>query len=109
MADELIVYTTVHSKKDGERISRRLVETRMAACITIIPHAESIYRWKNEIQTQMEFLLIIKTVRSQLGNLIAKIKKLHPYDVPEIIALPIVGGSSEYLDWLHAETTAESE
>jgi len=105
MADERIVYTTVHSKKDGERIARRLVEKRLAACVNIIPHVESIYRWEGEIKTEVEFLLVIKTVHSQLESVIDKIRKLHPYELPEIIALPVVAGSHEYLDWLHAETT----
>ncbi len=105
MAEERIVYTTVHSKYDGERIARRLVETRLAACVNIIPHVESIFRWEDEIKTEVEFLLVIKTVHSQVESVINKIKKLHPYEVPEIIALPIVAGSSEYLQWLHAETT----
>lgn len=106
MAEERIVYTMVHSKKDSERIARRLVETRLAACVNIIPHLESIYRWEGEIKTEMEFLLVIKTVHSQLEGVIAKIKKLHPYELPEIIAIPVVAGSREYLDWLHAETTS---
>ncbi|GBD94664.1 divalent-cation tolerance protein CutA [bacterium BMS3Abin05] len=109
MAEPLIVYVTVPSKKDGERIAHRLVETHLAACVNIIPHVESIYRWKGRIQMEGEFLLIIKTVRSQLNDLIKKIEKLHSYEVPEIVALPIVGGSARYLNWLDDETRPEGE
>ena len=108
MEKGLVVYTTVPSKKMGEVIARRLVETRLAACVNILPHVESIFRWEGKIETAGEFILIIKTVESRLDALIEKIKKLHDYDVPEIVAVPIVGGSSDYLTWLQAETEPES-
>jgi periplasmic divalent cation tolerance protein len=109
MEKALVVYTTVPSKKMGELLAHRLVETRLAACVNIIPHVESIYRWEGKVQTAGEFLLVIKTVESRLTDLIAKIKKLHDYNVPEIVALPVVAGSPEYLNWLQSETTHETQ
>ncbi len=108
MEKGLVVYTTVPSKKMGELIARRLVETRLAACVNIIPHVESIYRWEGRIQTEGEFLLVIKTVESRLHEVREKIEKLHDYTMPEVVAVPIVGGSEKYLNWLRTETEPES-
>ncbi len=99
--DKLVVLVTCNSVKEGRKIGRALVETRMAACVNVLrTPIESIYRWKGSVDTAKEFLLIIKTSRARLKALEAAVKRLHSYDVPEIIALPIEKGSRDYLAWL---------
>jgi len=106
MTDKLVVLVTCRSAKEAERIARRLVETRLAACGNILRSpVRSIYRWKEKIESAREVLLVIKTSRRRFPALQAAIKRLHSYEVPEIIALPIAAGSRAYLSWL-AESLA---
>jgi periplasmic divalent cation tolerance protein len=106
MTDKLVVLVTCRSAKEAERIARGLVETRLAACGNILSSpARSIYRWKEKIESAREVLLVIKTSRRRFPALQATIKRLHSYEVPEIIALPIAAGSQSYLSWL-AESVA---
>jgi periplasmic divalent cation tolerance protein len=101
----VILLVTVPDRDSGELIARELLERRLAACVNIIPGLTSCFRWKGEIQQDSELLLIIKTHLDLLeGHLIPEIKQLHPYQLPEIIALPIIGGDRGYLDWLIQET-----
>jgi periplasmic divalent cation tolerance protein len=106
MTDKLVVLVTCSSAKEAERIARNLVDSRLAACGNILRSpVRSIYRWKEKIESATEVLLIIKTSRRRLAKLQATIKRLHSYEVPEIIALPIAAGSQSYLSWL-AESVA---
>ena len=106
MTDKLVVLVTCRSTKEAERIARTLVETRLAACGNILlTPVRSIYRWKEKIESAREVLLVIKTSRRRFPKLEAAIKRLHGYEVPEIIALPITAGSESYLSWL-AESVA---
>jgi periplasmic divalent cation tolerance protein len=106
MTDKLVVLVTCRSAKEAERIARSLVETRLAACGNILRSpVQSIYRWKEKIESAREVLLVIKTSRRRFPELQAAIKRLHSYEVHEIIALPIVAGSQGYLSWL-AESVA---
>jgi periplasmic divalent cation tolerance protein len=106
MTDKLVVLVTCRSTKEAERIARALVETRLAACGNILRGpVRSIYRWKGKIESAREVLLVIKTSRRRFPALQAAIKRLHGYEVPEIIALPIAVGSETYLSWL-AESVA---
>jgi len=99
--DKFVVLVTCNSVKEGRKIGRALVEERLAACVNILQTPiESIYRWKGSVDTAKEFLLIIKTSRARLKALEAAVKRLHSYDVPEIIALPTEKGSQDYLAWL---------
>jgi len=99
--DKFVVLVTCNSVKEGRKIGRALVEARLAACVNVLQTPiESIYRWKGSVGTAKEFLLIIKTSRARLKALEAAVKRLHSYDVPEIIALPIEKGSRDYLAWL---------
>ncbi len=91
-------------EKTGSEICRRLVEERLAACVTASGACLSAYWWKGKIAQEREFVLLIKTKASLFERLEARIKSLHPYSVPEIIALPIVRGSGDYLAWLKSET-----
>lgn len=99
-ASARVVFTTVGSADEGRRLARLLVERRLAACVNIVPNLTSIYRWQGAVEVSSEALLIIKTTMDQLGALEAAIGELHPYDVPEFVAVDIESGSQPYLDWL---------
>ena len=101
MTDKLVVVVTCSSAAEARRIARAVVEARLAACVNILPGAvTSIYRWKGKVESAQERMLLIKTSRKRLRKLQAAVEKLHSYDVPEFIALPIVEGSRSYLAWL---------
>ncbi len=104
MTEFILVLTTVPEEKSGQEIARRLVEERLAACVTISAAARSVYRWEGKICDETERVLFIKTKAGLYKKLEARIKKIHPYKVPEIIALSIEKGSADYLDWLGGET-----
>ena len=94
-----VVLVTVSSLSEGQTIATALIEDKLAACVNLLP-IDSIYLWQGEIQQDREYQLIIKTDLNKFTELAAKIKTLHSYEVPEIIALPIVDGSQAYLNWL---------
>ena len=100
----VIVLTTLPTEGDAEKLASQLVEERLAACVNILPPMRSVYRWKNAIEKADERQLIIKTTRATMTSLEARIRKLHPYDVPEFVVLSIDSGSADYLSWL-AEST----
>ena len=100
MTDKRIVLTTIGSKSEAEDLAWELVERKLAACVNIIEMQASIYRWKNEIKSEKEFLLLIKSTAAASEELIAAIRDLHPYEVPEYTELAIEKGSSKYLDWI---------
>ena len=106
MTDKIVVLSTCDSREGASTLARGLIEQRLAACVNILPGVESVYRWKGELETASEWLLIIKSRRDLFPALRAAIEKLHTYEVPEIIALPIVEGSESYLEWLAREITA---
>lgn len=102
---QVVVLVTVPNLKSGEEIAGRLLERKLAACVNISPGLISLYHWQGEVQRDSELLLLIKTRLSLVnGELIPAIQELHPYQLPEIIALPIIGGESGYLDWILQET-----
>jgi len=100
--NQLVTLCTVPDRATGEKIARALVEERLAACVNLVPGLSSTYRWEGKIVTEAECLLIIKTSSARLEDLMQRIKSLHPYELPEIIALPITAGSDEYLNWITA-------
>ncbi len=100
MASTVVVLCTCPDPETGRRLAESLVGDRLAACVNLIPGLTSIYLWEGRIQTEAEVLLLIKTTDERLDALIARLRALHPYQVPEIIALPIVVGLPEYLDWV---------
>jgi periplasmic divalent cation tolerance protein len=104
MTDFVIVLTTLPIEGDIEKFAAQLVDERLAACVNILPAMRSVYRWKNAIEKADERQLIIKTSRAAVTALEARIRKLHPYDVPEFIVLPIDSGSADYLSWLSEST-----
>jgi periplasmic divalent cation tolerance protein len=101
MTDKIVVLVTCASAKEARRIARALVEARLAACGNVLEApVRSIYRWKGKIESAKECLLIIKTTRRRFAALEKMVKRLHSYDVPEIIAVPIAAGSADYLKWI---------
>ncbi len=104
----IIVFVTCSSAEEAEKIASALVEKRVAACGNIVPDIRSIFWWKDSLESEQELLLILKS-RSELFPQIEEIvTSLHSYDLPEIIAIPIVTGSDAYLDWIERETRASS-
>ena len=108
MTDKIVVLTACDSQEHAEQLAHHLIETRAAACVNILPMAKSVYRWQGEIETAAEFILLIKSRRDAFPRLRAEIEKVHSYEVPEVIALPIVDGSGAYLAWLDQELGGES-
>jgi len=101
MTDKLIVLVTCGSAKEARRIAKAVVGQKLAACVNILDaRVQSIYRWKGRIESAKEFLLVIKTSRRRFAMLEKKIRQLHSYDEPEIIALPILAGARGYLRWI---------
>ncbi len=107
MNDFLLVLVTVSSVAEGERIASKVVEDRLAACVNIVPNLRSFFRWDGKITEEGEALLLLKTTGDRLDALAQRVKRLHSYELPEVIALPIVGGLQAYLDWVHSETHQE--
>ena len=106
MSDVRIVFCTCPDNDSASRIAEALVGERLAACVNLLPAIDSVYRWQGAIERASEVQLIIKTVESRLNALTARIHALHPYDLPEVIAIEAAGGSPAYLDWIAAETLA---
>jgi periplasmic divalent cation tolerance protein len=101
MTDKIVILVTCGSAAEGERIARALVEARFAACVNVLESpVRSTYRWKGIVETAMEYLLLAKTSRKLFPRVQARVKELHSYEVPEIIALPILEGSPAYLAWI---------
>ena len=100
-ANARIVLTTTATAEDARRLGRALVEERLAACATVIPQAESIYRWQGQVETAGEALLLLKTETEKLAELEARLHALHAYQTPEFLVLAVEGGSEAYLRWLH--------
>lgn len=100
----LLVITTVPNAATGAVIARRLVEHRLAACVNQLPFGKSVYRWQGVVEEADEGLLVIKTTATRYPELEAALKAMHPYDVPEIVALPTAAGLPAYLAWISQET-----
>ena len=109
MTDKIVVLTTCELESDAERMARALVDGRLAACVNVVPGVRSFYHWKGETQASEEFLLIVKTSRDLFGALRAEMEKLHPYEVPELLALPVVAGAEDYLSWLQSNLRGAQE
>lgn len=103
-SEAVIAFSTIDSEEEAKKIARVLVETKLAACVNIVPKLTSIYKWKEKLCEEEEFLLLIKTSQARLEELKAVLKKLHPYEVPELIVLPLIDGLPRYLDWVIKNT-----
>jgi uncharacterized protein involved in tolerance to divalent cations len=108
MSAHLVVLITTGTPEEGHQIARTLVEERLAACVNIVSPIQSVYRWKGQVQEDQETLLVVKTVAPMLEPLSLRVKQLHSYEVPEMIALQVVAGASDYLDWIDDQTQLPS-
>ncbi len=100
MADTVVVLVTVPTADAGGKIAVAAVEEGLAACVNIVPGVRSIFRWEGRVQDEPELLLLLKTTRERLGALETRVRALHPYSVPEFIAVPVVAGHGPYLAWV---------
>jgi periplasmic divalent cation tolerance protein len=100
MAEHLLAFTTLGNEEDAAKLARRLVERRIVACVNVSGPVRSFYHWKGNLEDDREFLLLMKTRRERFSDLEAALRELHPYDVPELIAVPIEFGSAAYLGWV---------
>ncbi|MBK1732968.1 divalent-cation tolerance protein CutA [Thiococcus pfennigii] len=105
--DPLLALCTCPDPATAERIARALVEERLAACVNVLPGITSLYQWRGRVERDAEVALLIKTVGARFEALRARLVALHPYEVPEVIATPIVAGLPAYLDWVAACTMGE--
>jgi periplasmic divalent cation tolerance protein len=101
---EIVVLITAPSLKEARTIGRKLVEEKLAACVNIIPQIVSLFHWQGKICRERESLMVLKTKQSCFDRLVKRVKSLHSYSVPEIIALPIIQGSQDYLQWIRKST-----
>lgn len=107
MTDKIIVLTTCENSQDAQTIAETLVEKRLAACVNILPGLKSVYRWQGKVENAGELLLLIKTRRGLFEQLSAELARIHPYEVPEVIALPLIDGAPAYLGWLEKELKSD--
>jgi periplasmic divalent cation tolerance protein len=108
MTDKIVVLSTCASSEEAEKLARAVVEQRLAACVNVIPAIRSYYRWQGNLENAEEWLLVMKSSREQFAALRAALEKLHSYELPEIIALPIIDGAPGYLDWLAGNLAGEA-
>ena len=102
--DKLLVFTNAPDRTVAMQIAQALVEQRLAACVNVLGGCTSVYRWDGTVETADELPVIIKTRAARYAEVEAVIRRLHPYELPEILAVPVVAGLSEYLDWVAEET-----
>jgi periplasmic divalent cation tolerance protein len=100
MSDYVVALSTVARAEDAERIARALVEQRLAACVNVVPGLVSVYRWKGAVEREDERLLVMKTRRERVEELRLALVRIHPYELPEMIVLPIESGHAPYLEWI---------
>jgi periplasmic divalent cation tolerance protein len=105
MTDALVVLVTAPSAEEAAALARTLVAERLAACGNVVPALRSIYRWKGKVRDEAEALLVLKTTRARLAPLRDRVLQLHPYQVPEVLALAVEAGSEDYLGWIAGETS----
>lgn len=104
MSEHVRVETTIDDRDVAERLAASMVEARLVACAQLVGPIRSTYWWDGAATTDEEWLIVMKTAADRLDDLVAHLRDAHPYDVPEIVAVPVVGGNPDYLAWLTAET-----
>ncbi|KHE91558.1 MAG: divalent-cation tolerance protein CutA [Candidatus Scalindua rubra] len=104
MPNHIVIYITAGSISEAKKIGRALVEEKLVACSNIISPIRSIYSWQGKVCDDKEVLMILKSRQKLFKQIVKRVEKLHSYDVPEIIAMPIIDGSRKYLSWLNEET-----
>lgn len=100
--DSIVILCTTNSQESALNIAQTLVKNKLCACVNIIPKVYSVYSWKDKIETDEEYLMLIKTKKDLFEQVNQKIQEIHPYEVPEVISLDITEGSKSYLDWIVA-------
>jgi periplasmic divalent cation tolerance protein len=105
MTDVYLVYVTAANQDEARRLGRSCVEARLAACANLVPGIESFYHWDGELQTSTECLVLLKTVQSKVSALTQRLREMHSYTCPAIVALPIESGFPDFLDWVRAEVS----
>lgn len=100
MTNKIVILSTCASEEEAERLARLLVDARLAACVTVVPRLRSFYRWEGAIESAEECLLLIKSSRECFESLRCRLEEAHSYQVPEVLALPVIEGASNYLNWL---------
>lgn len=103
MTDKIVVFSTCATEAEAAKLARVLVEARVAACVTVVPGARSVYRWQGAVESAEECLLIIKSSRRLFEPLRAALEKAHTYEVPELLAVPVVEGAPNYVNWLEGQ------
>ncbi|MCP5112235.1 MAG: divalent-cation tolerance protein CutA [bacterium] len=103
MTDKIVVLSTCGSAEEATKLAHGLVEARVAACVNVVPGIRSVYRWKGKVEEDGEWLLVIKSRRDLLRRLCTFLEKMHSYDVPEVVALPVADGADNYLGWVDRE------
>lgn len=109
MTDKIVILVTTGNLRESRRIARRLVQSRLAACVNITQPVRSVYRWEGKVAEDREFLLIIKTSRKRFAEVKSTVLKIHSYTTPEVISLPILEGSESYLAWLDHSVKSDAD
>lgn len=99
----IVLLITTATAEEAQRISRVLLEQKKVACVNIVPRVNSLFWWQDKLDSVEESLLIVKTKASLLSEIVSLVKEIHSYDIPELIALPIIGGNQDYLEWIQKE------
>ncbi len=107
MTDKIVVFSTCASQEEAEKLARLLVEQGLAACVSIVPNVRSYYRWQGAVEETAEYLLVIKSAQRQFAALSAALERAHSYQVPEVLAMPVVAGAAPYLAWIEASIAGE--
>jgi len=106
VSGHVLVYVTVGSEAEAERIARGILELKLAACANILPGMRSLYWWQGKLESAAETVLLLKTTSELADRATAEIERLHSYDVPCVVTLPVTGGNPDFLRWIEAETTS---
>jgi periplasmic divalent cation tolerance protein len=108
MTDSIVIFVTAGSETEAETIAKALVEERLVACVNLLPPIRSIYRWEGKVADEQEWLMVMKTTAERFSTVEKRVRSLHSYQVPEIIALPIIAGAEGYLRWLRESTSEQT-
>jgi periplasmic divalent cation tolerance protein len=109
MTDKIVILSTCSSEEEAERLARLLVDSRLAACVSVIPRMRSFYHWKGAIESAVECLLLIKSTRELFESVRAKLEAAHSYEVPELLALPVIQSAANYMNWLDTNLKSGTE
>ena len=109
MSEPIVAIITCGTYDESEEIASRLIEEKLAACVKIAGRVRSLFEWKGTVSRETEFMLMVVSERAQFDDLTKRVKQLHSYDVPEIVGLPVIVGSEDYLDWISESVGGEQE